>query len=161
MRVLFWIVFVTASAFAQDIDIVVRPDAVYVESVEGNIVPMERVFFHVVVENRSKAAIELEWIRFDLVNSKGILVSGQYSGRALMDLLDSSIDRKRIEPTTKQTLSVGIGERKAISDVFLDFPKGFIGENLIVEVSYKSQGKSDTRKNSVQVRRTKGFSERL
>src|SRR5262249_24557998 len=128
MRVLFLLLFLTARVFAQDVDIAVRPDAVYVENVAGNIVPMERAFFHVVVENQSKTAIELEWIRFDIVNSKGILVSGQYSGRALMDLLDTSIDRKRIEPTTRQTLSMVTGERKAISDVFLDFPKGFIGE---------------------------------
>src|SRR5262245_65416754 len=99
MRVLFLLLLLADCVFAQDIDIAVRPDAVYVENVLGNIVPMERVFFHVVVENQSQASIELEWIRFDLVNSKGILVSGQYSGHALMDLLDGSVDRNSHEPT--------------------------------------------------------------
>src|SRR5262245_8706537 len=145
MRVLMLVVLLAAPCLAQDIDVAVRPEAVYVESIAGNIVPMERVFFHLVIENQSKAPMEVDWIRFDMVNSKGILFSGQYSSSALMELFDSSIDRKRIEATKKETLVVGTGERKAISDVFLDFPKGFIGENLLVEVSYKSQGKSDTR----------------
>src|SRR5436189_4760271 len=92
--------------FAQDVDVAVRPDAVYVETLAGNIVPMERVFFHIVIENKSKTPIDVDWVRFDITNSKGILFSGQYSGAALMDLFDSSIDRKRIEPSTKQSLKV-------------------------------------------------------
>jgi murein DD-endopeptidase MepM/ murein hydrolase activator NlpD len=155
------VLLLAAPGFAQDIDVAVRPEAVYVESIAGNIVPMERVFFHLVIENQSKAPMEVDWIRFDMVNSKGILFSGQYSSAALMELFDSSIDRKRIEATKKQTLIIGVGERKAISDVFLDFPKGFIGENLLVEVSYESQGKSDIRKKSIQLNRTAGFSGRL
>jgi murein DD-endopeptidase MepM/ murein hydrolase activator NlpD len=161
MRVLILVLLLAAPGFAQDIDVAVRPEAVYVESIAGNIVPMERVFFHLVIENQSKAPMEVDWIRFDMVNSKGILFSGQYSSAALMELFDSSIDRKRIEATKKQTLIIGVGERKAISDVFLDFPKGFIGENLLVEVSYESQGKSDIRKKSIQLNRTAGFSGRL
>src|SRR5438045_735231 len=120
-----------------------RPDAVYVETIAGNIVPMERVFFHIVIDNQSKAPMDVEWVRFDIVNSKGILFSGQYSGTALMDLFDSAVDRRRIEPTAKQTLTVGVGQRKAISDVFMDLPKGFIGENVVVEVDYKSGGKAE------------------
>src|SRR5262245_13899437 len=125
------ILFVSVAASAQDIDVAVRPDFLYVESLVGNIVPMERVFFHIVIENKTAAPIDVEWVRFDIVNSRGVLFSGQYSGSALMELFDSSIDRKRIEATTKESLKVESGQRKAISDIFLDFPKGFIGENLI------------------------------
>lgn len=157
MRVLLLSLFLALPAFAQDLDIGVRPDTVYIESLAGNIVPMERAFFHIVLENRSKAPMQIEWVRFDMVNSQGILFSGQYSGSALMDLFDSAIDRKRIEPTAKQTLSLGAAERKAISDIFLDFPKGFIGENLLVEVDFKSEGKEASRKSSIQLNRTPGF----
>jgi murein DD-endopeptidase MepM/ murein hydrolase activator NlpD len=148
-------------ALAQDIDVAVRPDLLYVETLTGNIVPMERVFFHIVIENRTMTAIDVEWVRFDIVNSRGVLFSGQYSGPALMDLFDSSIDRRRIESTAKQTLRIDASQRKAISDIFLDFPKGFIGENLILELSYKSGGKSDSKKTSVQLQRTQAFSGRL
>jgi murein DD-endopeptidase MepM/ murein hydrolase activator NlpD len=155
------VLLLTARGFAQDIDVAVRPDAVYVENIAGNIVPMERMFFHLVIENQSKSPMDVDWIRFDIVNSKGILFSGQYAGPALMNLFDSSMDRKRIETTTKQTLTIGVGERKAISDIFVDLPKGFIGENLLVEVSYKSQGKAESKKQSIQLNRTEGFSGRL
>jgi murein DD-endopeptidase MepM/ murein hydrolase activator NlpD len=40
-------------------------------------------------------------------------------------------------------------------------PKGFVGENLILELNYKSGGKNDSRKTSVQVQRTQAFSGRL
>jgi murein DD-endopeptidase MepM/ murein hydrolase activator NlpD len=161
MRALLLTLFLVVPGFAQDIDVAVRPDAVYVETMTGNIVPMERVFFHIVLENQSKAPIDVQWIRFDIVNSKGVLFSGQYSGTALMELFDSSIDRRRIEATAKQTLSIGVGERKAISDIFMDFPKGFVGENLLAEVDYKSGGKETSKKHSVQLNRTTGFSGRL
>src|SRR5262249_59655509 len=130
MQKVFLILSLAVPAYAQDIDVAVRPDVVYVEALAGNIVPMERAFFHIVIENKTTARIEVEWVRFDITNSKGILFSGQYSGGALMDLFDSSIDRKRIEATAKHTLGINAGERKALSDVFLDFPKGFMGENL-------------------------------
>ena len=152
---------VPALAFSQDLDIGVRPDAVYIEALAGNIVPMERVFFHIVLENQSKAPMEIQWVRFDMVNSKGILLSGQYSGAALVDLFDSSVDRRRIEPTPKQTLTLRPAERKAISDIFMDFPKGFTGENLLVEVDFKSGNNETSKKNSVQLRRTAGFTGRL
>src|SRR5215831_14772329 len=118
MRALLMILSLAVCGFAQDIDVSVRPDTVYVETIGGNIVPMERAFFHVVLENQSKAPVEIEWVRFDMVNSKGVLFSGQYSGAALTDLFDSSIERRRIERTTKQTLNISAGERKAISDIF-------------------------------------------
>ena len=161
MRALLLILFLAVPGFAQDIGIVVRPDVVYVETIAGNIVGMERVFFHIVIENQTAMPMEVEWVRFDVTNSKGVLFSGQYSGSALMDLFDSAIDRKRIEPTAKQTLNIEPGGRKAISDVFMDFPKGFIGENLLVEVNYKSGGKGESKKTSIQLQRTQGFSGRL
>ncbi|HLH31271.1 MAG TPA: peptidoglycan DD-metalloendopeptidase family protein [Terriglobia bacterium] len=147
--------------FAQDLDIGVRPDAVYVETLAGNIVPMERVFFHIVLENQSKVPMDIQWVRFDIVNSKGALFSGQYSGSTLIGLFDSAIERRRIETTPKQTSVLGPGQRKAMSDIFMDFPKGFIGENLLVEVDYKSEGKETSKKNSIQLQRSTGFSGRL
>jgi hypothetical protein len=149
------------AAFAQDLEIAVRPDSVYVESIAANIVPMERVFFHIVIHNVAKNPVQVEWLRLDVVNSTGILFSGQYSGPALTALFDSAIERKRIEPTTKGTLSVGPDERKAISDVFLDFPKGFIGESMIVEVAYKSGNKGGTQKISAPLKHVDGLSARL
>src|ERR1041385_9277649 len=141
-----------APALAQNVEISVRPDTIYVESIAANVVPMERVFFHIVVHNALTAAIELEWLRFDIANSSGILFSGQYSGKALTELFDSAIDRKRIAPTKKGTLVINPDERKAISDVFLDLPRGFIGESLIVEVDYKSQGKGASQTTSAQLK---------
>src|SRR5262249_19174919 len=67
----------------------------------------------------------------------------------------------RIETTPKQTLKIDPMQRKAISDVFMDLPKGFIGENLILELNYKSGGKSDSKKTSIQLQRTQAFSGRL
>jgi murein DD-endopeptidase MepM/ murein hydrolase activator NlpD len=146
---------------AQDLEVAVRPDAIYVESIAANIVPMERVFFHIVIHNVSKNAEQLNWLRYDVVNSDGILFSGQYSGAALAALFDSAIDRKRIEPTPKGTLALQPDERKAISDIFLDFPKGFIGQSMIVEVDYKSDGKGGSQKISTPLKRVDGFSARL
>ena len=157
-----WIASLAAlPAFAQDVDIAVRPDAVYVEAGGGIIVPMERVFFHIVIDNQSKAPIEVQWVRFDMTNSKGVVFSAQYLGTALTELFDSSIDRKRIEPTPKQTLNIAAGQRKSISDIFMDFPKGFVGENLGVQVQYKSIGGDNGVKVSVPLNRTTGFSGRL
>jgi len=139
----------------------VRPDAIYVESIAGNIIPMERAFFHIVVHNVSKNPLQVDWLRFDVVNASGILFSGQYSGPALTTLFDSAIERKRIEPTPKGTLSLGPDERKALSDVFLDFPKGFIGESMIVEVDYESGGKGGSQKITTPLKHVDGFSSRL
>ena len=161
MRALMLSLLLAVPCLAQDLDVGVRPDAVYVETFTANIVPMERIFFHIVLENQSKAPMEIQWLRFDVVNSKGILFSGQYSGTALTDLFDSAMERRRIEPSTRQSLNIAPGERKAISDIFLDFPKGFVGENLLVEVDYKSGGKEIAKKHSVQLAREQGFSGRL
>jgi murein DD-endopeptidase MepM/ murein hydrolase activator NlpD len=161
MRILLLILFLALPATAQDVDLAVRPDAVYVESIGGNIVAMERLFFHIVVHNQSKTPIDVLWVRFDIVNSAGVVFSGQYSGNALIELFDSSMNRRRIETTPKGTLRIGPDERKAISDVFMDFPMGFIGENLLVEVDYKSGGKDTFKKTSVQLNRRAAFTGRL
>jgi hypothetical protein len=161
MRALTLIILLAIPASAQDVDLAVRPDALFVENVGGNIVPMERLFFHVVVHNQGKMPVDVLWVRFDIVNSAGAVFSGQYSGNALIALFDSAMDRKRIEATTKGTLRLAPDERKAISDVFMDFPVGFIGENLLVEVDYKAGGKDTFKKASVQLRRRDAFVGRL
>jgi murein DD-endopeptidase MepM/ murein hydrolase activator NlpD len=161
MRTLILSLFLAASASAQEVDISVSPQAVYVENIGGNISPMERIFFHIIVENKAPTPIDIQWVRFDVVSSSGIVMSGQYSGRALTTLFDNAIDRKRIEPTPKQTLTLKPSERKAISDIFMDFPAGFIGENLLVEVDYKSAGKDMFSKATTPLRRTQGFSGNL
>jgi hypothetical protein len=161
MRRLLLIALLAVPAFGEDVDVAVRPDVVYVETLAGNIVPMERLFFHIVIDNKASAPIDVEWVRFDIANSNGVLFSGQYSSKALIDLFDSSIDRKRIEVTPKQTLRIDSGERKAISDIFIDLPKGFLGENLILELIYKSGGQSSSNRTSVQLQRAQAFSGRL
>src|SRR5262249_34256951 len=155
------ILFLAIPSIAQDVDITARPDVIYVETLAGNIGPMERVFFHIVIENKTKIPVDVDWVRFDVAGSRGAIFSSQFSGATLKDLFDSSIDRRRIEPTAKQSLTIDTGERKAISDVFLDFPQGFIGENLILELNYKSGGRSESKKTSVQLQRTRAFSGRL
>jgi hypothetical protein len=161
MRALLLFALLATPAFGQDLEISVRPDAIYVESIAGNIVPMERVFFHIIVHNISKNPLQIDWLRFDVINSAGVLFSGQYSDKALLDLFDSAIDRKRIEPTAKGTSNIGPDERKAVSDVFLDLPKGFIGDSMVVEVAYKSGGKTLSQKASTALRRVNGLSARL
>ncbi len=161
MRLLAITLLLATPAFAQDVDLAVRPDVLYVENVGGNIVPMERVFFHVIIHNQTTNAVDVQWVRFDIVNSAGVVFSGQYSGKALIDLFDSAMERRRIEATPRGTPAIGPDQRKAISDVFMDFPVGFIGENLLVEVDYKSGGKEGLKKSSVQLKRTQAFSGRL
>ena len=99
MRVVILALLLATSVSAQDLEILVRPEAVYVENIGENVVPMERVFFHIVVHNISKAPIEIQWVRFDIVNAEGILFSGQYSGNALSDLFDQSrlLEIRRVE----------------------------------------------------------------
>jgi murein DD-endopeptidase MepM/ murein hydrolase activator NlpD len=161
MRVFFFILLTAAVGAAQTVNISVRPDAVYVETIAGNVVPMERVFFHIIIENKSTAAVDVQWVRFDVVNSMGTVISAQYSSETLMDLFDSAMDRRRIEPTAKRTLSISPDERKALSDIFMDFPQGFIGHNVVVEVDYRSGGKEVSSKISAPLRRMDGFSGRL
>ncbi len=146
-----------STALSQDLEILTRPDAVYVEHMEGNITPMDRVFFHIVVHNQSRNPITIDWIRFDMTNSDGIDLSGQYSGKALMNLFDSAIDRHRIEPTPKKTLELYPDQRKAISDIFFDCPAGFIGETVVVEVQYEIGGKSQSSKTSTSLKRSPAF----
>src|SRR5262245_49551985 len=138
MRTIMVLLLLSTAAYAQDLEIQTRPESVYVEGMSGDLTSFERVFFHIILHNLLNAPVDIEWVRFDLVNSEGALLSGQYSGPALMSLFDSAIERRRIEPTPKQTLSLGPDERKAISDVSLDCPIGFIGESLVVEVNYRS-----------------------
>jgi len=161
MPILLILILLAAPAFAQDLQVSIRPDAIYVESLAGNIVPMERVFFHIIIHNTTEAPIQINWLRFDVVNASGILLSGQYSGKALADLFDSAIDRKRIEPTPKSTSTLAPDERKAISDIFFDFPKGFVGESMVVEVDYRISGKGLVMKTPVPLNRVTGLSARL
>ena len=161
MRTLVFILLISTAAAAQDVGVVVRPDVIYVENIGGNIAAMERVFFHVIVENKARTPVDIQWIRFDVVNSAGVVFSGQYAGEALTGLFDSAIDRKRIEPTAKQTLNLPPTQRKAISDIFMDFPMGFVGQNLLVEVGYKSDGKESSSRISTPLQRMQGFLGRL
>ena len=101
-------------AAAQDLEILTKPEAIYIERMEGNITPMERVFFHIVLHNASKSPLSVDWVRFDLSNSQGVIFSGQYSGAALTNLFDSAIDRRRIEPTPKKTNALYPEQRQAI-----------------------------------------------
>jgi hypothetical protein len=153
--------FIRQTALAQDLEIGTRPDAIYVERMEGNITPMDRIFFHIVLHDISKDMLAVEWVRFDLTNSAGVVLSVQYSGMALMNLFDSSIDRHRIEPTQKNTLEIHPGQRKSISDVFFDCPSGFIGEVLIVEAQYRIGTKVQSVKSSTLLKRTPSFNGRL
>jgi murein DD-endopeptidase MepM/ murein hydrolase activator NlpD len=161
MRTLVLTLLIAASAAAQDVVVSVSPQALHVENAGGNIAPIERMFFHIVVENKSPDPIEIRWVRFDVVSSAGIAFSGQYSGNALTSLFDSAVDRRRIEPTEKQTLTLKPTERKAISDIFMDLPAGLIGENLLVEAAYKSPEKEAFSKITVPLRRMGGFAGRL
>ncbi len=161
MRAVLFLLALAVPAAAQDVGVAVRPEAVYVENAGGNIGPMERTFFHIVIENKSAGPVDIQWLRFDVLNSAGIVFSGQYSGQALMALFDSAIDRKRIEPTARKTLTMKPAERKAISDIFMDLPVGFIGQQLMVEVDYKAEAKEAVSKGTTALSRTPGFSGRL
>jgi murein DD-endopeptidase MepM/ murein hydrolase activator NlpD len=161
MRPMIFAILFTVSAFAQDVELQVRPDALYVEGIGGDLSQMERIFFHIIVHNISKAPLEIQWVRFDIVNPEGIVVSGQYSGNALTALFDSSIERRRIEPTPTGTLILAGDERKAISDIFMDFPAAFIGQTMLVEVDYKLGERSGFQKVTVPLRRVEGFRGRL
>jgi murein DD-endopeptidase MepM/ murein hydrolase activator NlpD len=158
---LFLASFPEPAALAQDVEIVARPEAIYVEHMEGNITPMDRVFFHIVIHDISKTVISVEWVRFDLTNSAGVVLSAQYSGTALMNLFDSAIDRRRIEPTPKKTLDIQPDQRKSISDIFFDCPAGFIGEIVFVEVQYRIGTKVQSTKSSTILKRTPALSGRL
>ena len=158
---LFFTPFLQPVALAQDVEIVARPEAIYVERMEGNITPMDRVFFHIVIHDISKTAVNVDWVRFDLTNSAGVVLSAQYSGTALMNLFDSAIDRRRIEPTPKKTLEILPDQRKSIADVFFDCPAGFIGEVVFVEVQYRIGTKVQSTKSSTILKRSPALTGRL
>ncbi len=150
-----------ASGVAQGLDIGIRPDVVHVEELGGDIVPVHRVFFHVILHNVSAEPLEIQWVRFDLVGSTGGIVSGQFSGPALTALFDDSIDRRRIETTPRGTLTLAPDERKSLSDVFLDLPSGFMGQTLVVESEFMAGDTRSTTDVSVQVEAAEGFVGRL
>src|SRR5262245_21879782 len=93
-------------ADAEDLEIVTRPESIYVERIAGNVTQIDRVFFHIILHNTSSMPITLQWVRFELHNGDQGVLSGQYSGSALTTLFDSAIDRRRIEPTARQSLTL-------------------------------------------------------
>jgi murein DD-endopeptidase MepM/ murein hydrolase activator NlpD len=103
----------------------------------------------------------VDWVRFDLSNSQGVIFSGQYSGPSLTNLFDSAMDRRRIEPTPKKTSDIYPDQRKAISDIFFDCPVGMIGESVVVEVQYKAGDKIQSNKVSTALKRSPAFAGRL
>ena len=161
MRVLTLILLLCTASHAQELSIQISPQTVYVENIAGNITPIERVFFHVILENTATGPIEIRFVRFNLINSSGAVLSGQYSGAALTNLFDSSIDRRRIEPTAKGTVVLQPRERKMIADIFMDCPIGFIGESLVVEAEAAGQGRTNVQKVSSALQRVAGFAGRL
>ncbi len=161
MRVSILILLLAVSGFAQDLDIIVRPDAIHVEELGGGIVPVNRVFFHVIFHNVSARPIEIRWIRFDLVGTSGGVVSGQFSGPALIALFDNAMERRRIERTPSGTLVLEADQRKSLSDVFLDLPAGLIGQTLIVESEFAAGETAEVEKISAPVRSSEGFVGRL
>jgi hypothetical protein len=161
LAVLFFAPFIQLTALAQDLEIATRPEGIYVERMEGNITPMDRVFFHIILRDISKDMLTVDWVRFDLTNSTGVVLSVQYSGTALMNLFDSAMDRRRIEPTPKKTLEINPDQRKSISDVFFDCPVGFIGEVLVVESQYRVGTRVQSVKSSTLLKRSPEFIGRL
>ncbi|HEX4999577.1 MAG TPA: M23 family metallopeptidase, partial [Terriglobia bacterium] len=146
---------------ADDIEVQILPDVVYVENFAGNVAPVDRVFFHIVIRNTSAHPVEIQWARFDIAGAEGSLLSAQYSGAALMSQFDRAIDERRIAPTPRRTLVLQPDEQKAISDVFLDCPRGFIGETLIVEVAYTGDRERRSRQVTRPLSRARGFAGRL
>lgn len=152
MRNLILTLLLAATAYSQDVEVVTRPDALYIESSAGSLETLDRAFFHIIVQNVSPNPIILDRLRFELADGQGAMLSGQYSGQALVNLLDGSVDRRRIEPTPRQTLTIGPGQRKAITDILLDAPSGFLGTSLAVEVQYQASGRTGTQKASGTLR---------
>jgi murein DD-endopeptidase MepM/ murein hydrolase activator NlpD len=148
-------------AAAQDLDIRVLPDIVYVEELDGPIIPTRRVFFHAIFHNVTAEPIEFQWVRFDLVGTTGAVVSGQFSGSALTALFDDSVRRRRIESTVANTLVLSPDQRKAVSDVFLTLPSELVGTTLVVESEYRRGETVSAQKVSVPLMHTEGFIGRL
>src|SRR5438046_1723521 len=112
MRLFVLLLFMSVTAYGQAIEIQTRPESVYVETIAGDLTPIERAFFHIILHNTSNAPVNVQSVRFSLTNSRGVTLSGQYAGDALASLFDSAIDRRRIEPTAKQSLILNPDERK-------------------------------------------------
>ena len=154
-------VLLAAPTFGQELSILLRPNVIYVEELGGQIVPVNRVFFHVIFHNVSAHPIEIQWIRFDLVGRSGEVVSGQFSGSALITLFDNAMERRRIEPTPSGTLVLQADERKALSDVFLNLPASMMGQTLIVESEFTTGERSSVNKISMPILYSGGFVGRL
>ena len=60
-----------AAPAANEAQVLVRPDVVYVEEIGGNLIQVSRLFFHILVHNVSAKPVEVQWIRFDIVNQIG------------------------------------------------------------------------------------------
>ncbi len=144
------------SASAQ-VDILVLPPAVYVEELGSDVVSLERVFFHLIFHNTSSEPVELLWVRFDLVGAAGGVVSGQFSGTALIELFDNSVERRRIEVTPLGTLLLGPDERKGLSDVTFELPSGLMGQTLIVETEFRQGDSVRSNKVSMPLAVVEGF----
>ena len=159
--IVFWVMAVAVPVGAQGISISVLPDAVYIEELAGDILPVKRIFFHLIFHNTFSDPVELQWVRFDLVGSAGGLVSGQFSGPALMELFDDSVVRRRIEATPAGSLVLGPDQRKALSDVSFQLPAGLMGRTLIVETEFRRNESLATSKVSVALTPDEGFRGRL
>jgi hypothetical protein len=158
-----WIVLLISAgaAAAQDVDILTRPALIHVERIHGNMTPVDRVFFHIVIHNLSSQPVTVNSLRFEMLNENGANLSGTYAGRALMQLFDSAIERRRIEPTPRETLTIGPDQRKAVTDVLFDFPSGFMGDTLNIEVQYTIDGRTEIGRSRGSFTRSAGFSGRL
>ena len=113
------------------------------------------------LHNVSDTPIELEWLRFDIVDPAGVVVSTQFSGDALARTFDSAVERRRIEPTPRGTLTMGPDQRKAISDVFMSLPLEFVGESIVFEVEYRAGRENKVAKGSLPLRRSGALAARL
>ena len=154
-------ILIFAVASSAQVDIAVLPGSVYVEELGGAVVPVKRVFFHLIFHNVSAQPIEFQWVRFDLVGTSGGIVSGQFSGPALIGLFDNSVERRRIEATPAGTLVLRPNERKALSDVSFELPSGLMGQTLIVETEFTQGDDVASSKVSLPLAVTEGFVGRL
>ena len=161
MRALIVLLLFAATAQSQGVEIATRPDVIYVQTFAGNLTPVERAFFHILIHNTSETSITVDSLRFELMDETGANLSGRYAGTALMNLFDSAIDRRRIEPTPKQSLALGPDQRKAVSDIFFDLPAGFFGDTLSVEVEYRLDGMPEVARSRTSLTRSSGFTGRL
>jgi murein DD-endopeptidase MepM/ murein hydrolase activator NlpD len=161
MRALALLLLYPVTALAQDLEIVTRPEIIYLETIPGTLTAIERAFFHIVIHNVTERPVTVHSLRFELMDESGASLSGRYAGGALVNLFDSAIDRRRIEPTPKETLTIGPDQRKAVTDVFLSLPTGFFGDSLSVEVQYEVDGRTEVERSRTSLTRSTGFTGRL